>query len=101
MALFSKIANSASSTDATVNSVVEKIVENIVLPAVTFIFALAILLFIWGLIGFFTGSEDTKKREEGRQHILWGTIGIAIMISVYGIVRLVANTVGQSSVLGF
>ena len=87
--------------NSTINDIVPKIVENIVLPAVSFIFVLAILVFIWGVFGFFINSGDEKKREVGRDHILWGTIGIAIMISVYGIIRLVANTVGQSSVLGF
>lgn len=96
-----KIAHAASSADSVVNSIVPKIVDNIVLPLVQFIFALAVLLFVWGLIGFFTNGEDMTKRAEGQQHILWGTIGIAIMVSVYGIIRLVANSVGQSSVIGF
>ncbi|MEK7184791.1 MAG: hypothetical protein AAB683_01495 [Patescibacteria group bacterium] len=99
MSILFKVVN-ASTANATVNSIVSKIVENIVSPAIQFLFLLALFYFIWGLFGFFR-SDDTTKREEGKQHILWGTIGIAIMFSVYGIIRLIANTVGQSSVLGF
>lgn len=96
-----KIANAANSADAVVNSIVPKIVDNIVIPIVVLVSALAILIFIWGLIGFFMNGEDTTKRDDGKRHILWGTIGLTIMVSVYGIIRLVAATVGQSSVLGF
>ncbi len=83
-----------------VNDIIAKIVANIVMPSIKFIFVLAILVFVYGLIGLFK-SGDEKKRQEGKDHILWGTIGIAIMVSVYGIIRLVANTLGQSNVLGF
>ena len=60
-------------------------------------FGLAILLFIWGLIGFFKGSEDTEARKTGRNHILYGVIGIGIMISVYGIINFVYDTLNISS----
>lgn len=96
-----KIAHAASSADAVVNSIVPKIVDNIVMPLIQLIFALATLVFIWGLIGFFRNGEDSAERTKGQQHILWGVIGIAIMVSAFGIIRLVANSVGQSSVLGF
>ncbi len=100
MSILFKVAYAGNSSDAVINSIVPKIVDNIVMPVVGFIFALATLYFVWGLIGFFM-SDDSTKREEGKSHILWGTIGIAIMLSVYGIIRLVASTVGQSSALPF
>lgn len=99
MSFFTKIAYAATSVDSSVNIIVSKITKNIVLPLVALIFALAVLLFIWGLFGFFTSGDDSAKRIEGRNHILWGTVGIAIMVSVYGIIRFVASSVGQESVL--
>lgn len=84
-----------NSSDAVINSIVPRIVGNIVLPLVQFAFALAMLVFVWGLIGFFMNAEDSERRKEGQRHILWGVVGIAIMVSVYGIVRFVASTVGQ------
>lgn len=101
MSFLPKIAHAASSADSVVNSIVPKIVDNIVLPIVQLVFALAILIFVWGLVGFFRGAEDSEARTTGQQHILWGVVGMAIMVSVYGIIRLVANTVGQGSALGF
>lgn len=91
----------AKGVDATVNSVVGKIVDNVVYPAIIFMFGLAVLMFIWGMINFFKGGDDPAAREQGQRHILWGIIGMAIMVSVFGIIRLVASSVGQSSTLGF
>lgn len=92
------IAN-ASGADAVVNTIVPKIVDNIVLPILGILFSFTILVFIWGLYGFFKGDEDS--RNQSKQHILWGVVGLFIMISVYGIIRLVASIVGQSSALPF
>ena len=96
-----KIAHAASGADAVINSIVPKIVDNIVMPIVQLTFALAVVVFVWGLIGFFKNGDESAERTKGQQHILWGVVGMAIMVSVYGIIRLVANTVGQSSVIGF
>lgn len=93
-----KVAH-ASGADTVVNTIVPKIVANIVIPILELVFFLAVFLFIWGLLGFFMNGEDTTKREEGRQHILWGVIGMTIMVSVYGIIRFVASSLGQSAVL--
>lgn len=101
MSFLPEIAHAASGADDTVNSIVPLIVDNIVMPVVELVFVLAILVFTWGMIGFFKNGEDSEERSKGKQHILWGIVGIAIMVSVFGIIRLVANTVGQSSVLGF
>lgn len=96
LVLSTKIANAASA-DAVVNTIVPKIVDNIVLPIVELLFALATLYFVYGLFVYFINSTDPAKRTEGQQHILYGVIGIAIMVSVYGIIRFVASSVGQSS----
>jgi hypothetical protein len=59
------------------------------------IFALAFGAFIWGIVNYFFihGDEDTK-REEGREFILWGIIGLAVLFSVWGLVNLFLSTLG-------
>jgi len=101
MSLLFKVVQASSNTDVVVNSIISKIVDNIVLPILSLLASLTVILFVWGLISFFRSGDDAKARESGRQHILWGVIGIVIMISVYGIVRFVASSLGQSSVLPF
>jgi len=62
---------------------------------VPLIFTLAFLVFIWGVINYFFlhGSEEAK-REEGRQFILWGLIGMAVLFSVWGFVNILLSTLG-------
>ena len=53
---------------------------------------LAVLYFFWGLIEYLMGGAD--KKEEGRSIMIWGIVVIFIMVSVFGIVQLLANTFG-------
>lgn len=81
----------------TVAASVSKIVSVIVVPIVTVVFALAVLYFVWGAAGLIIYKDDADKRKETEMHILWGVIGMFIMISVYGIIRLIANSIGVPS----
>ena len=81
----------------TVAASVSKIVSVIVVPIVTVVFALAVLYFVWGAAGLIIYKDDADKRKETEMHILWGVIGMIIMISVYGIIRLIANSIGVPS----
>jgi hypothetical protein len=58
------------------------------------IFTLAFLFFLWGMVMYIRGSDDVKKREESKKFIYWGIIGLTVMISVWGIVKIVNTTFG-------
>ncbi len=63
-------------------------------PIMKLLFALAFLYFLYGVAVYYLNPLDTEKRAEGGQHILWGLVGLFIMFSVYGIIRLVLGTFG-------
>ncbi len=92
-----KVVHAANTSSDTVNSVMQKVVENIIAPLVMLLFAFATLVFVWGMFGFFKSGDDPEARKTGQNHILWGVVGMAIMVSVYGIVRFVFSSVGQSA----
>lgn len=97
LTIFTKVAHAASgnaAANAAVDTLLAKINDNIVTPLVALVFALATLLFIWGIFEFMFSSGDPGKRAQGSNHILWGVVGMFIMVSVYGIIRLVLSTVG-------
>lgn len=57
------------------------------------IFALATVMFIWGVIQFFIiGANEEAKREQGKQFIIWGVIALTVMISIWGLVGIVGGT---------
>jgi hypothetical protein len=80
----------------TTTKFVANINEWILNPIILLLFVLALLLFFWGLAEFIlkAGSED--GRTKGKQHMLWGIIGIFVMFAVYGILKVLANTFGFS-----
>jgi hypothetical protein len=67
---------------------------NVINRVIPFLFALAIIYFFWGLIQFIAGGSDPKKHEEGKRHMIYGILAIAIMASVFGLVSWLQTTFG-------
>lgn len=62
---------------------------------VNFIFAVAFLLFIWGIYNYFiAGGANEEKRKEGRSFVIYGLVGFFIMFSLWGIVRVFTSSFG-------
>lgn len=57
----------------------------------------AIVVFFWGLITYLAniGGEDAAKK--GIQLMLWGIIALFVMVSVWGLIRILQNTFGISN----
>jgi hypothetical protein len=55
--------------------------------------AVAFIVFLYGVYKYFIlGADDEKSRTEGRQFALWGIIGFVVILSVWGLVAIVRNT---------
>jgi hypothetical protein len=72
----------------------------IVNPFITLLIALAAVYFLWGMAQFVMNSSDAGSREEGKRKIIWGLVGLAIMVSVYGILNIVLGTFGANPPAG-
>ena len=73
---------------------IDKIVEVVINPIIVLLIALAFVLFLWGGAQFILNASGTEGRETGKQHMFWGIIGLFIMLAVFGILRLLAVTIG-------
>ncbi len=63
--------------------------------AIPFVFALAFLVFIWGMFkAFILGGSDPEKQSEGKQLMLYAIVGFVIMVSLWGVVNLVTGIFG-------
>lgn len=71
-----------------------RINEQILNPLLALLFAVAVLYFLFGVFEFIKGSNSPDGRKTGGNHILWGVIGLFIMASVYGILKVLTNTLG-------
>lgn len=66
----------------------------IINPVIYFMFAVALLVFMWGVFQYIKDWESADAKKNGQQHMMWGIIGFVIMLAVYTIIRIVGNTVG-------
>jgi len=70
------------------------IISNSVIPL---IFALATVMFVWGVVQFFIlNADEEAKRAQGKQFMIWGIVALAVMLSVWGLVGILGNTFGIS-----
>jgi len=66
------------------------IINNSIIPL---LFALALVMFVWGVIKFFIiNSDEEAKRAEGKQFMIWGIVALAVMLSVWGLVGILQTT---------
>lgn len=62
---------------------------------VPLIFAIAFLVFLWGMFKtFILGGSDEEKQSEGKKLMMYSIAGFVIMVSLWGIVNLVARGFG-------
>lgn len=66
-------------------------------PIILLAFAVALLVFLFGVVQFINSETSDAKRGEGKKKVVWGLVGMFIMIAAFGIIRLILNTFGLSS----
>lgn len=78
----------------TPDQLIANIKDNILNPIIIFLFALSLLFFLWGVYEFIVqNAASAEKREDGKRHMLWGIVGMAIMASAFGLTNLICNTI--------
>lgn len=64
-------------------------VINAIIP---FLVGIAVLVIIWGVFQYISGAGDEEKRGEARKFIMYGVIGVFLMLSIWGFVNVLANS---------
>jgi hypothetical protein len=62
--------------------------------------ALTLLSFFWGLTKFIGNAGDSKSHEEGKNLMIWGLVGLFVMLSLFGILRFAYRDAGFRGTLG-
>ena len=68
-----------------------KLVTDIVGALVPVIIGIAVLTFIWGLLKYIT-AKDSEAQGEARTVIISGIVVIFVMVSVWGLVNLLGDS---------
>ena len=77
----------------TIDELIGVVTNSVLQPIVMLLFALASILFLWGVVEFLINRDNEEERDKGKRHMLWGLIGLAIMFSVNGILWVLINFV--------
>jgi hypothetical protein len=76
----------------TVDSLLHNANIYIVDPLIYLLFGLALIYFLWGVLQFIMSADNDEARNTGKRHMIWGIIGMFIMISAWGIIGIITGT---------
>ena len=62
---------------------------NLAFPVIV---GLAVIFFIWSVFKYITSAGDPESRSTATGHIIAGIIGIFVIVSVWGLVNVLRNT---------
>lgn len=91
--MWSLLINTAHAASA-VDDLVGKIKTNILNPIIAIMFGLAFVIFLYGVVEFIQGGANEKSIETGKRHMIYGILGLVIMLGVNGIIAQIISFVG-------
>lgn len=71
---------------------VAKINEVILNPLIIFLFAIAVAYFLYGVMMFVRNQNNEEIMGDGKRHMLWGVVGMFLMMAVGGILNAIEST---------
>ncbi len=67
---------------------------------VPLISSLAMIMFLWGIAKFISNSGDAKTHQDGKMMMIWGVVGLFVMVSYIAIIRATHNDFGFTTSFG-
>lgn len=58
-----------------------------------FLVALGVVYFVWGMVQYFIADGEEAKKT-GKDRIIYGIIGLAVIVSIWGLVYILTETLG-------
>lgn len=88
---FAQIVNAQELGDTIIG-----IINNVAVPL---LFAVAFIVFIFGVFRYFIqGASDEEAKENGKSLMLWGLIGFFVMVSVWGLINIIRGTFNLNNI---
>jgi Type IV secretion system pilin len=72
---------------------ISAIKTNILNPLIILLFTVALVVFLWGIVQYMSNGGSPDAQKKGAQHVLWGVVGMGIMLSAYGIMGFIIQTI--------
>lgn len=84
--------------EASVSTLMNSIDRVIINPLIVFIFACAIAYFLYGIVRYLLSPDNEEVRKNSKSQMIWGILGMVIMVSVFFIMNLILNTFGEKGI---
>ncbi len=68
--------------------------RNWVVTLIPILMAVVVIVFLWGIVKYITAAGDMEKEKDARGYIIYGLIGIAVMVGIWGLITFILNTFG-------
>ncbi len=75
----------------TMEELIDNLTSAILDPITGILVLLATLFFLWGLIEYIAGAASEDKRTQGKDHMMWGLLGLVIIAGTKGIISIIKN----------
>jgi predicted membrane channel-forming protein YqfA (hemolysin III family) len=66
---------------------------NLIIPV---IIVLGVVYFVWGIVTYVI-ADDEEAKKAGTQRMIYGIIGLVVIVGMWGLVRIVMNTFGLNN----
>ncbi len=76
------------------DDILGKVITEVFAPLYSLVVGIAFLYFLFGVVRFIMNMNDPEKKNVGKEHLLYGTIGLFIILSVGGILKLFNSVFG-------
>ncbi len=76
------------------DQILGNVVKYVFSPLYQLAVGVAFIYFLYGAFMFIVNINDPEKKNIGKSHLLWGTIGLFIILSVGGILKLFNDVFG-------
>ncbi|MBU2633233.1 hypothetical protein KJ751_01885 [Patescibacteria group bacterium] len=69
-------------------------IKRLVDGIIPILMVLVVAVFLWGIVRYVTAGGDAEKEKAARGYIIYGLIGIFVLVAFWGIVKMFAGTFG-------
>lgn len=78
----------------TVCDILSTITTQLLAPIKQLLTISATLVFLYGVIEFIAGASSEDARTKGKKHMIWGLVGLVIIMIYMGIIIILQNFFG-------
>lgn len=93
-ALFLPMIAAAQTTIGDILTKIKALLDQII----PILMVLATIVFLYGIITYITSGGDEEKKADAKWYMIWGLIGLFVMIAIWGLVKVLFTTFGIQNI---